>query len=177
MTLQFQTESVKARTPPPHLSVCGWISIKLSLASKHASVRLDKCHLRTGCKGLTGTVLLQGGSQVKAQGNCGRFLAVPVLFALLCSTLEANKNVAFQGNVKQAVVKVSVEAGCAYNVHVPVTCRHARMGFYVFVWVYTEKTGIVGHPAQHEELFEAGAFDVCPAAQRGLCLRASRPIC
>lgn len=132
MTLRFQTESVEAQTPPPHLCVCGWISIKLSLASKHTGVRFDKCHLRTGCRGPAGSVMLHGGYQVKGQGNCGKFLAVSALFALLCSTLEANKNAASQRNVKQAVVKVSAEAECVYNGHVHVMCRHARMAFYVF---------------------------------------------
>lgn len=69
----------------------------------------------------------------KVKATFGKFLAVSALFALLCSTLEANKNAASQRNVKQAVVKVSAEAECVYNVHVHVMCRHARMAFYVFV--------------------------------------------
>lgn len=62
-------------------------------------------------------------SKVKA------FLAVSELFALLCSTLGANKC-----------------KTCAYNLQVYVMRRRAQMGFYVFVWVHTEETSIVGWP-------------------------------
>lgn len=52
------------------------------------------------------------------------------------------------------VMKVSADAPCASNVQV-VTCEHARVGFYGFVWV---QTSVVGSPSRTEELF------------RGLCL-------
>lgn len=70
-------------------------------------------------------------------------------------------------------MKVSAEAACVYNVHIHVMCRRARMGFMCLSECTRRKRVLSGQ----EDQFEAFAFDVYPATQRGVCLRASRAVC
>lgn len=75
---------------------------------------------------------------------------------------------------KQAVVKGSAEAVCTYNVHVQ-TCLDGFLCVYLSAHRGNEHCRVTQR--EPEELFEAFAFDVRPATQRGPRLRASRAVC